>query len=399
MPATERLDYQDPTLVEFEARVLERRTVDGRPAVVLDRTCFYPESGGQPWDLGSLDGIAVVQVLDDEGAVVHVLEREAPGDVLRGRVDWPRRFDHMQQHTGQHVLSQAFVEEARGETRSFHLGPEVATLEIGLASADEALVERVERRANAVVFEDREVRTSFIPPERIGDVPLRRPPKVSGTVRVVEVAGFDFSACGGTHVLRTGQIGLIKILGWERIRGNLRFTFVCGGRALAACQLRTRIARELAGRFNVPPAELVAHIDKVAREAKALKKAVRALEEAAAEREAAEMAAAGDGERIVVRVFDDRRPEAVRALALGLVRRGPFAALFASRSPDRLHIVLARAESLKADLRTLAGLVAPLVSGKGGGGPSLVEIAGDPQADAQGALARAAEALRASLQA
>ncbi len=399
MPATERLDYQDPTLVEFEARVLERRTVDGRPAVVLDRTCFYPESGGQPWDLGSLDGIAVVQVLDDEGAVVHVLEREAPVGVLRGRVDWPRRFDHMQQHSGQHVLSQAFVEEARGETRSFHLGPEVATLEIGLASADEALVERVERRANAVVFEDREVRTSFVPPERIGDVPLRRPPKVSGTIRVVEVDGYDFSACGGTHVLRTGQIGLIKVLGWERIRGNLRFSFVCGGRALGAFQLRTRIVRDLAGRFNVPPADLTAHIGRVAQEAKALKKAVRALEEAAAEREAAEMAAAGGGERIVVRVFDDRSPEAVRALALGLVRRGPFAALFASRSPDRLQIVLARAESLQADLRPLAGLVAPLVSGKGGGGPSLVEIAGDPKADAQGALARAAEALRASLQA
>lgn len=398
MPATERLDFQDPTLMEFEARVVERRSSEGRPAVVLDRTCFYPESGGQPWDLGRLGGVPVVRVLDEEGIIVHVLESEAPGDVLQGQVDWPRRFDHMQQHTGQHILSQAFIEEARGETKSFHLGPEASTLEIGLAAADDALVERVERRANAVVFEDREVRTSFVPPERIGQVPLRRPPKVSGTIRVVEVDGYDFSACGGTHVARTGQIGLIKILGWERIRGNLRFTFVCGTRALAACQLRTRVVREMAGRFNVPPAELAAHVEKAVQEAKALKKSVRALEEAAAEREAADLAAVAGGERILIRVFADRGPEAVRALALGLVRRGPFAAFFAARSADKVRIVLARAEGLGQDLRPLAGLIAPLVSGKGGGSPSLVEIAGDPKADVEGALARAAAAFRAGLQ-
>jgi alanyl-tRNA synthetase len=397
MPATEKLYFEDPARMEFEARVVERRVVDGLPAIVLDRTCFYPESGGQPWDLGRLGGAPVLRVIDEKGTILHVLEREAPGEMLRGEVDWPRRFDHMQQHSGQHILSQAFIEEARGETRSFHLGPEASTLEIGLAAADDGLIDRVEWRANAVVFEDREVRTSFVPSELIGEVPLRRPPKVTGTIRVVEVAGFDFSACGGTHVRRTGEIGLIKILGWERIRGNLRFAFVCGGRALAACQIRTRIVRELAGRFNVLPADLPAQVERLAGEAKTLKKSLRTWEEAAAEREAADLAAAAAGERILVRVFDDRSPESVRALALGLVRRGPFAALFAARGPERLRIFLARAEGLDVDLRTLVGLVAPLVSGKGGGGPSLVEIAGDPKADAGAALAEAAAAVRAAL--
>ncbi|MCX6561449.1 MAG: alanyl-tRNA editing protein [Candidatus Aminicenantes bacterium] len=396
MATTERLYFEDSGQIEFEAAVLERRAVEGLPSVVLDRTCFYPESGGQPWDLGRLGGVRVVRVIEEEGAILHVLEKEAPGESLRGEVDWLRRFDHMQQHSGQHILSQAFLETAGGETRSFHLGPEVSTLEIGLADASDETIDRVERRANEVVFEDREVRTFFVPAERIGEIPLRRPPKVEGTIRVVEVAGFDFSACGGTHVRRTGEIGLIKIIGAEKIRGNLRFTFVCGGRALTEFQVRTRVVRDLVGRFNVPPAELPGQVEKLAGEAKSMKKSLRALEAAAAEREGAELAASAGGDAILIRIFDDRGPEAVRALALSFVRGGGRAALFAARSPERLQIVLARAESLAFDLRTLVGLVAPLVAGKGGGGASLVEIAGQPQADAAAALERAAEAIRSA---
>jgi alanyl-tRNA synthetase len=276
MRMTERLYFEDARKTEFEARVVERLALEGSPGVVLDRTCFYPESGGQPWDLGTLGGARVLRVVEDGEAIVHVLEREAPGDVLRGTIDWPRRFDHMQQHTGQHVLSQAFLEAAAGETRSFHLGPEVSTLEIGLAAASDDLVDRVERRANEVVCEDREIRTFFVPAERIGEVPLRRPPKVQGTIRVVEVRGFDVSACGGTHVGRTGEIGMIKIVGWERIRGNHRFVFVCGGRALAAFEVRARVVRDLVARFNVAPAEIPAQVERMAAEAKAMKRALRA---------------------------------------------------------------------------------------------------------------------------
>jgi alanyl-tRNA synthetase len=392
---TERLYFEDAERMEFEARVGERRLMEDGPAVVLDRTCFYPESGGQPWDLGTLGGVRVLRVVEDGEAIVHILERDVAGEVVRGAVDWPRRFDHMQQHSGQHILSQAFLEVAAGETRSFHLGPEGATLEIGLASASDAVIDGVERRANEIVCQDREVRTFFVPAERIGEFPLRRPPKVQGTIRVVEVAGFDFSACGGTHVGRTGEIGMIKIIGWERIRGNLRFAFVCGGRALAAFQVRTRVVRDLVGRFNVPPVEIPAQVEKMAAEAKAMKRALRTHEEARAERDAAELAALpGDG--VLVRVFEDRSPEAVKSLALHFVRGGGRAAMFASRSAERLHLVLARADAIAFDLRPLVAAVAPLVSGRGGGGPSLVEIAGDPKTDPGPALERAAAAFRAS---
>ncbi|MCX6565663.1 MAG: alanine--tRNA ligase-related protein [Candidatus Aminicenantes bacterium] len=393
MNETKRLFFDDVTLLEFEARVLERRPVDGRPAVVLDQTAFYPESGGQPWDVGTIAGIPVVQVIDEDGTIIHVLERDVTADTVGGKVNGVRRFDHMQQHTGQHVLSQAFIEIMNGETHSFHLGGETSTLEIGLGEISDENLDRVERRANEVVFEDRAVKTYFVSAERIAEVPLRRPPKVEGLIRVVEVEGFDYSACGGTHVRRTGEIGLIKVIGAERIRGNLRFTFVCGGRALADYQVKARVCRGLVGKFNIPDREIPASVEKLGAELKDVKKRLKILEQTAAGFEARDLAAGAEG-NIIARVFPDKSADGIRALALSLVRLGPFAAVFGTKSEAKSHLILARSESISVDLRSLVAVLTPLFQGKGGGGPSLVEIAGDKAADLEAIVARAASALR-----
>ncbi|MBN1939162.1 MAG: hypothetical protein JW843_06225, partial [Candidatus Aminicenantes bacterium] len=371
----------------------ERRTVDGKPAVVLDQTAFYAESGGQPWDLGTLDEAPVLQVLDEDGTIVHVLERDIPGETVSGKIDWARRFDHMQQHTGQHILSQAFIEVVNGETRSFHLGTDVSTLEIGIGQMTDETLDRVEHRADEIVFEDRPVKTYFVPAGRIAEVPLRRPPKVEGLVRVVEVEGFDYSACGGTHVRRTGEIGLIKMIASERIRGNLRFTFVCGGRALADYQVKARVCRGLAGKFNVQDKDVAASVEKMGTELKDARKRLKTLEQTAAGYEARELAASAEG-NIVARVFKEKSPEGAKALALSLVRSGSFIAVFAARSEAKAHLVLARSESATVDLRPLAADLAPLFNGKGGGGASLVEMAGDGDADLEALVAGAAARLK-----
>jgi alanyl-tRNA synthetase len=162
-PDTRRLYYEDAYLREFDAEVVARTEHEGLPAYILDKTCFYPESGGQPWDRGTLGGVEVLKVLDLDGAILHILKSEIAGGTVRGLVDRPTRFDHMQQHTGQHVLSQAFFETLKGETLSFHLGPDVSSLEIGLRAISDAEWDRVEDRANAIVWEDREVKTYFVP--------------------------------------------------------------------------------------------------------------------------------------------------------------------------------------------------------------------------------------------
>jgi alanyl-tRNA synthetase len=391
--ATRRLYFEDAYLTEFEARVVDRLTRDGRPAVVLHATAFYPESGGQPPDHGTLNGAAVVDVQEDGGRIVHFLDGPLDGEAARGRVDWPRRFDHMQQHTGQHILSQAFLETRNGETRSFHLGPDVSTLEIGLRSMEEADLEAVERAANAIVFEDREVKTYSVPQERIHEVPLRRPPKVSGLIRVVEVAGFDYSACGGTHVRRTGEIGLIKVIGWEKIRDNVRFTFVCGGRALGDYAAKTRGLRRIAGAFSAQEKDAAGAVERTVAELKDARQRIRRMAESLAAVEAKELVARAAGPVIMLHLAD-RAPEEARFLALQVSRAGNFAALCGVAAGERGHFIFAAADGLGLDLRKLVPVISATAPAKGGGGPTLVEmVTAEP-----GRLAEALAAARAFIE-
>jgi alanyl-tRNA synthetase len=373
MAETKKLYYDDAYLLEFEAEVVERREHEGRPAVVLDRTAFYPESGGQPWDKGTLGGAEVAAVLDLDGTILHVVAGAVPEGRVHGSVDRATRLDHMQQHTGQHVLSQAFWELLKGETLSFHMGPDVSTLEIGLKTLSDADFDRVEDRANAIVREDREVKAYFVPEERIGEVPLRRPPKKHGLLRVVEVDGFDYSACGGTHVRKTSEIGPIKVLGVEKIRGNLRFEFLCGGRALRDHRDKDRTVRRLAGAFSCAPGDVAAQVERLAVEHKALKKRARHLEERLAAFEAAEIVRTAT-DRFVSGLLGDKTPEEARFLALNIIRNGEFYVVYGASSESQGHLIAARSESLKTDLRQLAAIVGAVLPVKGGGGPSLVEL-------------------------
>jgi alanyl-tRNA synthetase len=390
---TERLYFSDAYLTEFEARVVRREEKDDRTVLILDRTAFYPESGGQPADRGTIDGFAVLDVQEEGDDIRHTVEGRPAGETVKGKIDWPLRFDRMQQHSGQHVLSQAFLEALNGETRSFHLGDEVSTLEIGLSQASEDDLERVERAANAVVFEDREVKTYFVSGEEVARVPLRRPPKKEGTIRIVEVAGYDYSACGGTHVRRTGEIGLIKVARWERIRGNLRFDFLCGGRALRDYALKNRALRRVSGCFSVAEKDAADAVDKALADLKALKKASRTLEETLAGYEARELIEQAPG-RVIRRVFAGRTPEEVRRLALKIIRQASRVVLFATRVEPQSHLFLARSDDLDLDLREWVPRISSTVKGKGGGGPSLVEIVTRDSGRIDEALAEAEESIR-----
>ncbi|MDW7761452.1 MAG: alanine--tRNA ligase-related protein [Acidobacteriota bacterium] len=370
---TRRLYFEDPYRTGFEAEVVEKSVRDEHPAVVLAETCFYPESGGQPADKGTLNGTEVLDVRDESGRIVHVLAKDLDGTRVRGEIDGRTRFERMQQHTGQHILSQVFVEILSGETRSFHMGDDVSTLEIGIGTVSDEDVDRVEDRANAVVFENRDVKTYWVDENDVDRVPLRRPPKKSGTLRIVEVDGFDFSACGGTHCRRTGEVGLIKIPGWEKIRGNVRFRFVCGFRALRDYAEKTRGLRRVAGLFSTSESEAPDCVVKALDEAKEAKKALRRLEDGLAAFEARDMCAESDGP-VVRAAFSDKSPEAVRALALNIIRGGGHAAVLGLASRDVARLWLAAPESLGLDVRKAVPAVAAVVPVKGGGRSSLVEL-------------------------
>ena len=385
---TKRLYFDDPYQFEFESIVMGREMHEGRPALVLEQTCFYPESGGQPSDKGTLNGIRVVRLLEREGEILHVLEQEVGSNSVRGKVHGDTRFDHMQQHSGQHVLSQCFLNLLNGGTRSFHLGNRISTLEIDIREISEEDIEKVERLANRIVFENREIKSYFVPEDRIKDVPLRRPPQKAGQIRVVEVSGFDHSACGGTHPYRTGEIGLIKILRWDRIRNNIRFEFVCGARALSDYIMKHRILNRLAVRFSVSENDVLPSIDKLSAELKQQKSRNKKLLGKVIDMEAEETIRKTEG-GVVKSMFTDRILEEVRKLALSIIRTPGFTVLFGLKSGERVHVILARSENLDLDLRELLPVVSPLINGKGGGRPSLVEIAGDNSSELSKSLDQA----------
>lgn len=277
---TNRLYYQDSYTTQFKATVLERFDHQASPAVVLDQSFFYPSSGGQPHDTGTLSGITVTDVFvrKDDGATVHVLaDADLPDQVL-GNIDWSRRFDHMQHHCGQHVLSKAFIDAADAPTVSFHLGPESCTIDIDVPEISAAKIQAAESLANQIVQENRPVVTKQVTLAEAQALPIRKlPPITDGLVRLVDITGFDLTACGGTHVAHTGEIGLIKVIKVEKRKKILRVEFLCGQRAIADYGRKVKVVQALTSTLSTGQDKLIASVEKLEQERKALSREVRLM--------------------------------------------------------------------------------------------------------------------------
>ena len=382
---TERLYYSDPYLREFDASVAERTSHDGRPAVILDRTAFYPASGGQPFDTGTLGGVNVVEVIDrDDGSVLHVLDRDIDGSGVHGTIDWERRFDHMQQHTGQHVLSAAFDRVANARTESFHLGVDYSTIDLAreVSAAD---VARAEAAANRVLWEDRPVVIRFATSEEAAGLPLRKESRREGTLRLIDVQDFDLSACGGTHVSRTGAIGIIVVSATERFRGGTRVTFLCGGRALHDYRgLRDAVAGSVRA-LSVLPADLPSAIERMQADAKELRRQVKDLQSRVAAQEAEALAgnASAIGSiKLVTAALPGWDAGGLKIIAARIVeRRGHVVVLVSEPAPA--NIVVGRAADVSQDAGAILRALVSRHGGKGGGRPEMAQGGGltSPAAD------------------
>jgi alanyl-tRNA synthetase len=376
---TERLYYTDPYLVAFGAAVVERVDIDGRQAVVLDRTAFYPTSGGQPFDVGTVGGLTVTDVVDlEDGRIAHVIDRAPePGTPVDGRIDWTRRFDHMQQHTGQHLLSAAFEHVLSARTESFHLGVESSTIDLAI-SLDAERIARASTEANRVLWEDREVRVRFVDAAEAAALPLRKESVRTGTLRLVEIDGYDLSACGGTHVARTGGIGLIGVTAFERFKGGTRVEFVCGGRALRAFGAQRDVMAACVRHLSVLPAELPAAIERLQAEGKEQRAGARALQGRLVEYEAEALAARAQpagAVRLVAERVEGFDAHGLKGLAQALAARaGHAAVLLGADSPASL--VVGRAADVSLDAGRLVRDLTTRFGGRGGGRPELAQGGG-----------------------
>jgi alanyl-tRNA synthetase len=359
---------------EFEAKVIGAKTIHGHQGVVLDRTFFYPTSGGQPHDTGTLQGARVIDVVEEDDIVIHVVDGKIPAGKVWGKVDWKRRFDHMQQHTGQHVLSEASFHVLGAETIGFHLSEEATTIDLATSGLTWEKIRQVEEEANRVVFENLQVRLHEATKETCSRFPLRKSPAVEGNICIVEVDQYDWSACCGTHVKATGEIGLIKIVRFEKYKDGSRVTFLCGHRTLRAMQQKTEILETASRRLTFAESELINGIDRLLDQQKRLKK----LEKQLLVYDAADRSARAQrvGELFFDHdVFTDRDVKSVQALCRQMTANPKTVCLFGIET-DRATVILGQSEKGSLDLKSLTSTVSELLNGKGGGNPRQIQVSG-----------------------
>jgi alanyl-tRNA synthetase len=372
---THRLYYSEPYRRTFDATVVAVDTVDGKLHAILDHTAFYPTSGGQPFDTGTLGGAAVSDVIDrDDGAIAHVVTGAfKAGDVVTGEIDWARRFDHMQQHTGQHVLSAAFDRLFGVRTESFHMGQLSSTIDLG-REVSAAEIARAEDDANRVVWEDRPVTIRFATAEEAAAMPLRKESGRTGSLRLIEVQDYDLSACGGTHVERTGAIGIIAIGGWEKFKGGSRVEFLCGHRALQRFRLWRDSLSALQKHLSVPPVEMAASLERMQDDAKALQRTIRGFQEKLASHEASNLLA--KGAPVIVEALDGWDAQGLKAIAAAATAAQPHAVVVLFTTATPALVVAARGANAGVDAGAVLKQLTAKFGGKGGGKPDLAQGGG-----------------------
>jgi alanyl-tRNA synthetase len=362
---TERLYYSDSYLRDFGALVVDR-SQDGR-TVYLDRTAFYPTSGGQPYDLGSIAGVPVLNVVDEVERIAHQLASPIPGGQVDCAVDWIRRFDHMQQHTGQHLLSAVFQASFALKTVSFHLGAESATIDLEGGPVEPPTVQEAERRANQIVFENRPVRVDFQHAEEVQD--LRKPSGREGTLRIVSIQDLDRSACGGTHVRSTGEIGPILVRKMDKVRQTTRIEFLCGGRAVRRARADYEALYKTAQLFRAQLDEVPALVAAQLETANSNEKVRRKLEldlAAYQGRELYETTPPGpDGLRRISRRLERGSLEEMRAIAQSFTAQPK--AIFVAALSDPPSVLLAVSPDAGIDAGKVLKAVLAEVGGRGGG--------------------------------
>ncbi|HEX8457324.1 MAG TPA: DHHA1 domain-containing protein [Pyrinomonadaceae bacterium] len=409
---TERLYYQDSHLAEFEARITDVADggAPGRFTVMLDRTAFYPTGGGQPTDTGTLGAARVVECIDrEEAGVLHIVEGAAPpqvGALVAGRIDWPRRLDHIQQHTGQHILSQAFVRLFDAPTRAFRMLERACEIDLELPDPSDECIEQAVALANRIIWEDRPVRVRQVSTEEAAALPLRKDSARAGDLRIIEIEDYDLSPCGGTHAARTGEVGILAVRSWERAKGLTRLEFLAGGRVHADYRRANQTARAVAALFSAGRDDTPELAARLVEENKNLQRRLRVLQEIATRVEADELLhttapahPAGDERaRILTHLFDGRDADSLKQLALAIIARPGYVALLGSRDTEgrAARLVFARAADAPGDMNALMRDACALLGGRGGGRPDLAQGGGTNVANLPEALRAAAEHLRAT---
>ena len=363
---TEKVYHSDPYCREVTSRITGREFHDGRYYLRFERTVFCPEGGGQPADQGTVNGLPLLALEAEGDDVIHVLGQDpGEGDARLG-IDFARRYDHMQQHTAQHLLSQVLVRSFNAATLSFAIGPEHSSIEIDRPEFAAEEIGALEVECARLIFARLPV--TVFTSEDVSSLHLRKPPKVQGRIRVVEIEGFDQSACGGTHLANIAEIGLLKIVRSERVRANVRLYYAAGYRALRDYQLKHDVVQRLQRAITQPLPEIPCEVEALLKDRDELRRSLKKARRREMELAIAEAAAGGGG--LAVREFSGLDPADLRFFAGALIQQGRHVLAYQRSQPA--YVVIGRGRG-DCDLRSLSARIFALLQGKGGGSANLIE--------------------------
>lgn len=371
---TRKLFYQDSEILEATVQVMDSGMDEAGYYAILDQSCFYPEGGGQPADKGEIGPAKVLDVQTVKGEIRHYTNIQLPKNSFFAQVDRQRRWDHMQQHAGQHLLSALLEDDFGFKTQSFHLGKERVSIDLDLDSATKEQLQAVEKKANGFIRQCLAISDRWVTSERAEEMELRKPPVVEGDIRLVEIDGVDLNACGGTHPKNTADIGLLKIISTEKAKGGMRVYFLCGDRALQHFNFLMETTDKLVVQLNAPTAELPEAAKALLADKASADKTIKNLQEQLLKMEAEAML---PDNGIVEKLFDGRPVKELQQLARLVIGKNPSATvLFISASEGDMRFVCAKGEQAPGDMREVLQQLLALTRGKGGGNTQFAQGGG-----------------------
>ncbi|WHX99816.1 DHHA1 domain-containing protein [Neobacillus sp. DY30] len=382
-----KLFYQDPYIKTFSAKVTaQKKDETGNYYIVLDQTAFYPTGGGQPHDIGTLENIKVLNVEEVDGEVRHYLEKELNNGnaaAVHGVIDWERRFDHMQQHAGQHILSAAFEQLYGYKTVGFHLGNETLTIDLDTENLLESEALQVEKLSNQIIVDNWPIDTKWVTEEELGNYNLRKETKVKEDIRLVIIPNFDYNGCGGTHPSATGEVQAIKILDWERQKRKTRVQFVCGNRVIKQLSQKHKVLMELTKLLNAPEKDMQQAVIRLLENGKTAEKELEQSLETILHFEAKSLLANRE-KKIIGNVFKNRSIQELQKLARIIIASDEEAiVLLVSHNENRLQLVCASGPAENISMKKVIGNALLSINGKGGGSNSFAQGGGEALVSAE----------------
>ncbi|PEA33113.1 alanyl-tRNA editing protein [Bacillus toyonensis] len=368
----QKLYYIDAYTKDFTTKIIKQDyDKEDNLYVVLNETAFYPTGGGQPYDTGTLNGTLVTNVEEVNGEIRHFIAEQLETAEVEGKINWERRFDHMQQHAAQHILSATFWDHFNIPTIGFHLGKETVTIDLETENLPAETIEKAVQIANNIVFENHPIRIQWMNLEEAKTLPLRKEPTLTENIRVVIIENFDYNGCGGTHPRRTGEVGLIQVLNWERNKGGIRLTFIAGWRTLKLMGQQQQIMKDVSKQLNSSETDIPAKVAQLLISQKENEKAIQTMNEKLLFAEANELLqqpAEIHAGFLISKVFTNRSMQEVAKLSAIIIEQQEHAiTYFVIENDDKLQCILACGKTVTLDMNALLKDALPAIEGKGGG--------------------------------